>query len=75
MEAMEQATISLTRGRHKLIYYVGYPELAGEERVELYDLESDPEELEDVSSLRRDIASDLLQAIKLGMRDADEPYA
>ena len=38
MEAMEQGTISLTRGRHKLIYYVGYPELAGEERMELHDL-------------------------------------
>jgi arylsulfatase A-like enzyme len=75
MEAMENATVSLTRGRHKLIYYVGYPELSGEERVELYDLESDPEELEDVSALRRDVAGDLLQAIKLGMRDADEPYA
>lgn len=75
MEVMENVTVSLARGRHKLIYYVGYPVLNGQERVELYDLESDPEELQDISSVRREIAADLLQTVKLRMRQADEAYA
>jgi hypothetical protein len=75
MEAMENATVSLTRRRHKLIYYVGYPELEGKERVELYDLEADPEELADISTAQGEIAGDLLQELKLKMRQADEPYA
>jgi len=75
MEAMENATVSLTRGRHKLIYYAGYPELEGKERVELYDLEADPEELADISTAQSEIAGDLLQELKLRMREADEPYA
>jgi arylsulfatase A-like enzyme len=37
-----QGTVSITRGKHKLIHYIGYP--GYEEQDELYDLDADPEE-------------------------------
>ena len=43
------------------MYFIGYSELGAEgERIELYDIENDPEELNDLSSSKRDTTTDLL---------------
>lgn len=48
-------TAALVRGRYKLIHYFGYP--GYENESELYDLENDPDELEDLSQSRIQIAN------------------
>jgi arylsulfatase A-like enzyme len=42
---LTRATVAMVRGNHKMIYYTGYE---GEDSFELYDLENDYEELEDL---------------------------
>lgn len=66
-------TMALIRDRHKLIHYFGYPE--AEDYYELYDLENDPEELENLYPLQTSLAADLrdeLQA-KLAEINSNEP--
>jgi choline-sulfatase len=43
---LEKATLALIKGQHKLVHYFGYEKHPHD--YEFYDLESDPEELEDL---------------------------
>ena len=65
----------LVKGRYKLVYYTGYEELGGSgERLDLYDLESDPEELDNLYPTRTDLAAELLGELKAKLSDVDAPY-
>ena len=60
---------------YKLVYYLGYEELGAEkERFLLYDIKSDPEELNDLSQAKREISSDLLNIIKQKLEESNKPY-
>ena len=70
-----EATIMNVKGRHKLVYYFGYKrlELVGE-RIELYDLESDPEELNNLYTPQNEIGAELLREIKSKLTETNKPY-
>jgi len=73
--ALTHATAMLARGRHKLMYFFGYPELGqGVERVELYDLWADPEELHDLYPAEQVLGRELLAFLKGKLREVNEPY-
>jgi hypothetical protein len=59
-----------------LMYFFGYNELggAGNERIEMYDLENDPEELNDLYTVKRGTAAELFNELKSKITEADEPY-
>ena len=58
---LRETTIALIKGQYKLMYFIGYSELGAEgERIELYDIKNDNEELNDLSSSKRDTTTDLL---------------
>jgi len=61
---IKEGTLSQVKGRYKLMYFFGYPELRGGERVELYDLEADPEELTDLSASQPELTKQLLDELK-----------
>lgn len=71
------ATTTLVKGQYKLLYFVGYDELGGpgSERIELYDLKNDPEELNDLSSSKRETTSELLHELKQKLVEVNEPYS
>ena len=71
---LTEATLSQVKGRYKLMYFFGYPELKGAERVELYDLERDPEELNDLSISQADLTRELLDELKTRLTEANQPY-
>jgi len=70
------ATTTLVKGQYKLIYFFGYGELggSGSERIELYDLKNDPEELNDLSSSKRETTAELLNELKQKLAQVNEPY-
>lgn len=72
--ALAHATAMLVKGRYKLTYFFGYPELGGEERVELYDIVSDPDELNDLYSVQKEIGLSLLDELKAKLREVNAPY-
>jgi arylsulfatase A-like enzyme len=58
---LEHASIMYLKGQYKLTHYFGYGRLErGGERVELYDIEADPEELDDLYQSQKEIAGELL---------------
>ena len=54
---LAKRTVSLVREHYKIIHYLGYPEY--DDVYEMYDLNDDPQELRNIYSSRKDIASDL----------------
>jgi len=71
---LTEATLALIKEQYKLMYFIGYEELEGEDRIELYDLDNDPEELNDLSSSKREITTEMLNEIKQKLAEVNEPY-
>lgn len=72
---LKRGTIMQVDGSYKLIYYFGYDELGSEnERIQLFDIEADPQELNELSADKKGIASELLEKIKLRLKEADQPF-
>ncbi len=71
---LTRGSISQVKGHTKLIYFFGYPELKGAERVELYDLEADSEELHDLSKSQPKLTRRLLDELKAKLAEVNKPY-
>lgn len=69
------ATLSIRKGDYKLMYFYGYKELgAGSERVELYNLKDDPDELNDLYEVEKEIGQKLLNELKTKLKEVNAPY-
>ncbi len=62
------------RENYKLHYYYGYEQTPGVGVVRLFDVKSDPEEMNDLAKIKRETAAELLDDLKRKLREADEPY-
>jgi arylsulfatase A-like enzyme len=71
---LTEASITLTKERYKLHYYLGYPEAGNAELVKLFDIKSDPDELVDLYSSKKGIALELLDELKRKLKEVNEPY-
>ena len=73
---LTEVSVALIKGNYKLVYFIGYEELGGpdSERIELYNLENDPEELNDLSSSKRETTTELLSELKQKLAEVNEPY-
>ena len=67
-------TSSLIKEQYKLLYFFGYKELDGEERVELYDLNNDPDELNNLYTTKRETSFELLNELKTKIAKVNGPY-
>ena len=69
------ATLSIRKGDYKLMYFFGYDELgAGGERIELYNIKDDPEELTDLYETEKEIGQELLNELKAKLEEVNAPY-
>jgi arylsulfatase A-like enzyme len=71
---LTEASTTLVKENYKLHYYFGYPEAENAELVKLFDIQSDPEELIDLSSSKKGIALELLDELKRKLKEVNEPY-
>lgn len=70
-----QASVMLVNGRYKLMNIFGYQELGkGNERLELYDIEADPDELHDLYREQKQIGDDLFEQLKAKLKEVNQPY-
>lgn len=69
---IQEGTLAQIKGKNKLMYFFGYLELKGAERVELYDLESDPEEMNDLSLLQPELTRQLLNELKAKLAEVNQ---
>ena len=72
---LTKASVMLVKGRYKLTYYFGYAELeSGKKRMELYDLDADPEELNDLYVTQPKLGKELLDELKSKLVEVNKPY-
>jgi choline-sulfatase len=70
-----EATTALIKGQYKLMDFIGYSELGAQgERTELYDIKNDPEELNDLSTAKRETTTELLNELKQKLAEVNQPY-
>jgi len=72
--ALQRGTVAVTRGPHKIVWYGAYPSLDGKERVEVFDLEADPEESRDLAAAQPTWGADLLDELKTKLQEVNRPY-
>ena len=65
-------TIALREGAYKFIYYQGYKNYS--DRWELYNLENDPEEMEDLSAVYPQLAKDFREIIINEVETSNQRY-
>lgn len=69
------ATLSIRKGDYKLMYFFGYEELGTDgERIELYNVKDDPEELKDLYEVETEIGQALLNELKTKLKEMNAPY-
>jgi arylsulfatase A-like enzyme len=69
------ATVAVRKGDYKLVYFFGYKELGdGGERIELYNIKDDPEEMIDLYSSEKEIGLELLNELKAKLEETNNPY-
>jgi arylsulfatase A-like enzyme len=69
---LTRLTVTLIKGDHKLIYYLGYN--GYDNRYELYNLKEDPEELKDLYQSRKKVAAGLQDELTAKLREVNQPY-
>jgi choline-sulfatase len=73
-EPLARATIAMVKGRYKLTYFMGYRELPGGERLELYNIQDDPEELHDLFESGAGMAAAMLDELKEKLNEVNRPF-
>ncbi|MGD2027644.1 MAG: sulfatase-like hydrolase/transferase [Anaerolineales bacterium] len=73
-QPIESGSVSIYQGDYKLTRYFGYDELEGEELYELYHLEDDPGELDNLFDTLPEVANPLVQALKAKLEEVNRPY-
>ncbi len=71
---LTQFTLASIKENHKLMYFIDYKKLAGRERIELYNLDLDPEELENIYTPESVIGNSMLEELKAKLHEINEPY-
>ena len=73
-EPITQASISMLKGNYRLSAYLGYEELDGQSRYELFDLENDPHELKDIFTSRKQVADGMVEELRAKLEAVNQPY-
>ena len=68
------ASVTLLKGSHKLIYSFGHPKIQQGEIRQLFDIQSDPEELKNLYSSNPKAAEALLAELNAKLAEVNKPY-
>ena len=72
---LNPASVMLVKGKYKLTYYFGYKELVKVgPQFELFDLENDPNELNNIYRSDSEIAQELRRELLNKITEVDKPY-
>jgi len=62
------------RENYKLHYYYGYEQTPGDGVVRLFDVKADPEEMNDLSTVKPETVAEMLNELKVKLKEVDAPY-
>ena len=70
-----EGTTTVIQDNYQLIYFEGYKELENTGNiVELYDLKNDPEELNNIFDVQKEIGEEMLGAIKAKLIEVNQAF-
>ena len=70
---LTKGTVAMVKGRYKMVHYFGYDGF--DDQFEMYDLENDPDELEDLYSESNTLVGDLKAELLAAIEEANKPYS
>ena len=73
-DPLTQASVMMVKDNYKLHYYFGYSLLPEMQQVKLFDLKDDPEELNDLSTSKKNLADALLDEVMAKLDEVNKPY-
>lgn len=74
-QPIHRGSAMLIKGPYKLTYIFGFPgDLKGGKSIELYDIEADPEELNNLYPTQKTLGESLLNELLSGLENADRKY-
>ncbi len=73
-DPITEGTTMIVKNQYKLIWYFGYEILEGKPLYELFDLENDPEEMNNIYFQESTIARELLEELETKTQEANQPY-
>ena len=68
---LTKASIAMYQGTHKMVYYTGY---SSEDSFELYNLEDDPEELQDLYPEGSVLAKTMQEELLDKLNEVNQPF-
>lgn len=72
---LNRASLAMYQGPYKLINYRGYEQLPSDEGLyQLFNLDNDPEELEDLYSTERGVAEAMTEQLQQRLEEANRPF-
>jgi arylsulfatase A-like enzyme len=73
-QVLTEATAMLVKGKYKLVYYSGYRDQFGDGKmIQLFDIETDPEELNGLAGTEGEVLEKLLAELKAKFIEINEP--
>lgn len=73
-DPLTQASVMMVKDNYKLHYYFGYSLLPEMQQVKLFDVKDDPEELNDLSTSKKNLADALLDEVMAKLDEVNKPY-
>lgn len=73
-DPLTQASVMMVKDNYKLHYYFGYSLLPEMQQVKLFDVKDDPEELNDLSTSKKNLADSLLDEVMAKLDEVNKPY-
>ncbi len=73
-DPLTQASVMMVKDNYKLHYYFGYSLLPEMQQVKLFDVKDDPEELNDLSTSKKNLADALLDEVVAKLDEVNKPY-
>jgi arylsulfatase A-like enzyme len=68
-------TLNIYKEQYKLMYFFGHEELPKDEPlIELYDLKTDPEEINNLYPTKKGVGEELFEELMATLQKAEEPY-
>jgi choline-sulfatase len=74
-EKITRASVILVKDRYKLLDYFGYEGSGTGEFLRLFDIQSDPDELNDLAATRPELVKELLDELKKKVAGVNKPYS
>jgi arylsulfatase A-like enzyme len=71
---LTEVSVAHIRDNYKLTYYLGYDEVQEKDKFQLFDIQVDPEEMNDLAQSKPETAAELLDIVRKKLEKVNEPY-